>query len=230
MYDTTSKTEPQTLTIDREDMAHLSRTSWGPNDDWFVMSWINRDTTRSIVYACKGANWDCTKVQTQTSNTGWIGFKGRCKHLEYTRDFYFLGPFYPYALEQFGEYFTIESRRQDFDNSRIEDGYWRVAQVKFDQIAATTTKQFHPYRHENPYVVYDNRVDKVLSFGPSASEVQIIIFKYNNNNYFKNYVFYTLAAPEPSQRHLFTSIGEHKELCITCSLIDTEMDVMNNSR
>ena len=27
-------------------LAHVSRISWGKNSDWFVMEWINRDTTK----------------------------------------------------------------------------------------------------------------------------------------------------------------------------------------
>ena len=29
-----------------ESMAHVSRISWGAKSDWFVMEWINRDTTK----------------------------------------------------------------------------------------------------------------------------------------------------------------------------------------
>ena len=29
-----------------DSLAHVSRISWGANSDWFVMEWINRDTTK----------------------------------------------------------------------------------------------------------------------------------------------------------------------------------------
>ena len=60
------------------DMAHLSRTSWSPNSDWFVMSWINRDTTTRRTYACQPRNsnpWACAEIDSESSTDHWVGFK-----------------------------------------------------------------------------------------------------------------------------------------------------------
>ena len=93
------------------------------------------------------AQIQCSIIDSETSETGWIGFKG---------------PFYPYALENFGDYFTIETRYRDNDESHLGDGYWRLARVTHDLDGANMEKVFLPAQHENKLSVYDVRVNKVI--------------------------------------------------------------------
>ena len=47
---TTANAKKQELAYDNnswdDSLAHVSRISWGKNSNWFVMEWINRDTTK----------------------------------------------------------------------------------------------------------------------------------------------------------------------------------------
>ena len=123
-----------------KDMAHLSRTSWSPNSDWFVMSWINRDTTARRTFACQNSNpWSCTQIDSESSTDHWVGFKG---------------PFYPMATETFGEYFTILSR-QDGD-----DSFWRVVNVNKDGKIEDWPQT--GAGNQNKYVVSDISVNKIM--------------------------------------------------------------------
>ena len=123
-------------------MAHLSRTSWSPNSDWFVMSWINRDTTTRRTFACQNSNlWSCKQVDSESSTDHWVGFKG---------------PFYPLATENYGEYFTILSRPDG------DDSYWRVVSVKNGAISDWPETGAG---NENKYVVSDISVNKIIQVG-----------------------------------------------------------------
>ena len=115
-------------------------------------------------------------TSSETSKTGWVGFKG---------------PFYPYALEAYGEHFTIESRGQDYDNQYLDDGYWRVAHVT-PLGDVPQTKQFFPYRHENKYVTSDISFNKVMSFGATGAEVNIIrrpFLQTFSTRFFKDFLY-----------------------------------------
>ena len=62
-----------------------SRISWSLNSDWFLMSWINRDTTAVNLYACgvENGKFACETLERTTSNLGWIEFKGTENRVAY---------------------------------------------------------------------------------------------------------------------------------------------------
>ena len=92
-----------------DSMVHVSRVSWKNN--WFIMEWINRDTTKTAGYICakSGDKWDCSEPDsTRQTSPAWVGFKG---------------PFYPTALNEQGVYFTIRTR------SIGDDSFWQMARI-----------------------------------------------------------------------------------------------------
>ena len=82
MYDTVTKAS-KPMVIEKNDMAHLSRMSWSMGSDWLVMSWINRGTTSSNVYACTmksaaetelGLNIRFTRIQILSITGPFLSF------------------------------------------------------------------------------------------------------------------------------------------------------------
>ena len=127
------------------DMAHLSRTSWSPDSEWFVMSWINRDTTTRRTYGCKKVNgdWTVEELGFESSTDHWVGFKG---------------PFYPLATETYGKYLTILSTQDE------NDSYWRVVTAsKRGDVQLLESWPHTGTENKNKYVVSDISVNKVLS-------------------------------------------------------------------
>ena len=104
----TKITETVTADVANDKMVHVSRVSWSEN--WFIMEWINRDTTKTTGFICsRTENWNCVdSASTKQTSNAWVGFKG---------------PFYPTALKEQGVFYTIRTRAIG------DDSYWQMVRI-----------------------------------------------------------------------------------------------------
>lgn len=128
------------------EMVHVSRVSW--NGAWFIMEWINRDTTKTAGYICsKSTKWACSEsTSTVQTSPAWVGFKG---------------PFYPTALAEQGVFYTIRTRPIGGDS------YWQMVKIDSNKDEIT----FIP-SEEKPVVASGTKIMK------TSNDESTIFYEY----------------------------------------------------
>ena len=132
----------------------------------------------------------------QESKTSWIGFKG---------------PFYPTALNKYGDYYTIKTRFLE----KYNDSFWQM-----DLVQSAENKQIRIPSEDNA----KNYV---------ASGIRIIKVSNEENN-----IFYEYAAPNPTQRFVriikYTDVFELIKMTpismVLSSLLNSDYQLIREDR